>query len=135
MKFENLEELVKYIVTENINIKYSDIKFETDVAEPVKVEESDTVSVTLDCFYESPTIEAKYGDEAILYVESFEAFKNACGTGKITMMGKEIIANLCEMDDQAHVTLPVTLPSGKKDVDFRLQIAKSDDVLVQLTKG
>jgi hypothetical protein len=130
MKFNNLEDLVKYIIHENINLKYFDLDFKVDlnenVAPPATVTES--TSVILEMFSDSPTVDATFGDENILFVESFEALKNACGSGKIRFMGREIISNICEMDDTAHITLPIKIDDKTSRVEFILKTADTSSI-------
>ena len=131
MKFNSLEDLVKYIVQENVNLKYTDIDFKPDLQEVTESEVKPVVesaSIVLEIFSDSPTVNASYGDENVLFVESFEALKNACGSGKIKFMGREIISNICEMDDTAHITLPIRIDDKVSRIEFTLKTSSSSSV-------
>lgn len=138
MKFNNLEELVKYIFTENIDISNVDIDF-VDGRTTSLSEENTSLPVvelqaTIECLSESPLLNINYGDENILYVQSYESLKNSCGAGKITIFDKEIMTNLCEMENEAHVTLPIKVGDIIKNVEFRLSVTKDTIKNIQLAK-
>jgi hypothetical protein len=135
MKFNNLEELLKYVVHENINLKYTDIEFKTDITESTQTKPVDgPIFVSMKMFHDSPILEAKMADENVLYVDSFESLKNLCGAGKISLLGKELTVNLCEMDDEAHVTLPIGFSDeDTRSIEFKLAI-KTGDTVIQLKK-
>jgi hypothetical protein len=136
MKFENLEKLLKYIITENIDLAHSEVEFKSSIVEAIE-DEPVTVStkVTIDCLSESPIINVVYGSDNVLYVDSYESLKNACGSGKISLLGKEIMTNLCEMDNEAHVTLPINFEDGTKNIEFKLAISCNDGEIIQLAKN
>lgn len=137
MKFGNLEQLVKYIVTENVDLENTDVSFQpveiNPHADDVKME---SVDVQVKSLTDVPSVKADIGPENILFVESYEAIKNFCGTGKVSLFGKEIVTNLCEMDDSAHITLSIDFQDKiNYNVDFKLCLLseKADDqALIQL---
>jgi len=134
MKFKSIDDLVRYIVSENINLEYSDVEFKTDLSSPKKEEVKETaVNVKFNGLSDRPSVQADLGEENILYVESYESFKNLCGAGKVTMFGKTILSNVCEMDDEAHITLSVDIQEkANYNVDFKLKLLseKAEDAAV-----
>lgn len=138
MKFNNLEQLVKYIISEGVELDKVDVSFSSvdanvDSTSQPKLE---SVDVNIKSLTDIPTINADIGSENILFVESYEAIKNFCGTGKVSLFGKEIITNLCEMEDSAHITLSIDFQNKTNyNVDFKLRLLseKSEDqALIQL---
>lgn len=72
--------------------------------------------------------------ENILYVNSFESIPNSCGTGKISFMNREFYSNVCEMNDQAHITLSIMETDGSyHNVDFRL--VENADTEIKMVLG
>jgi hypothetical protein len=151
MRFNSLEELVKYVVSEPINLEYTDIVFEnvTD-KEPTRTEifnkelnkrlnkEDDSskeddqsveenLEVKIHSFYDSPRIDGSFNDENILFVEYVEGTRDFCGAGKVNLLGREIMTNLCESDGTAYVKLSIDI-NGKilENVQFKLQAADAD---------
>jgi hypothetical protein len=139
MRFDSLDDLIRYIVTENINLKYSDVEFKTNLnadEKPAEEPKKEAIEVKIGSFYDKPVVEATIGDENILFVESYDALSNACGSGKVTLLGRTITTNLCEMDNVAHITLAIDMPGNVNyNVDFKLMpiSEKADDqAIIQL---
>ena len=129
MKFSSIDELVRYIVAENINLQYSDVEFKTDLSAKEGFDETqkpkehakEAIEVKINSFYDKPVVEATLGDENILFVESYDALSNSCGSGKVTLLGRTITTNLCEMDNVAHITLAIDmLGNVNYNVDFKI---------------
>lgn len=124
MKFNTLDELIRHIVSESIDLSKTEIAFapvsETVVVEPVSVKESFNAKIRT--FFDSPSVTASAGTENILYVESVEGNKDFCGAGRVNVLGREIMTNLCESDGTAYVSLSIDI-DGKllENVSFKLQ--------------
>lgn len=127
MKFGTLDELVRYIISENINLKFSEVEFKTSLIEseviPLVNETKIPPRVKLTSLNNLTEMEAGLGDDNILYVDSYEAVKDYCGTGKINAFGKTLVVNMCEMDNTAHTSLSIDI-DGKSNynVDFKLRL-------------
>ncbi len=109
MKFKTKDELLKFLINEdtNDNLKDIDITFNyiDEVSESLEIPEAPSVppcKAQLSALHESPSVDIHYGDENVLYVDAIQSIKNACGYGKISMMGKDIMLGLCESDGNKH---------------------------------
>lgn len=131
MKFNSLEEMIRYIVTEGVDIKSYNISLDDVVSDNTKEavsEEKEAVNVKINSFFDMPLIEAAIGDDNVLYVDSFEALKDSCGTGKISVLGRDMVTNLCEMDGEAHIMLSVDfLDKTNYNVDFKIKLISEQD--------
>jgi hypothetical protein len=68
-------------------------------------------------------MDASLGDENILYVDSYEAVKDYCGTGKINVFGKTLVVNMCEMDNVAQTKMSIDINGVYSyNVDFKLRL-------------
>jgi len=130
MRFKNIDELVRYIISENINLQYSDIDIKTNIVDEsidldacLKEENvGNHVDVKLTSLMDSPQIRAELSDASVIFVEDFQILKNVCGVGTIKFMGREIMTNVCEHEDTAHIILPIDMQDGKKyNISFKLE--------------
>jgi hypothetical protein len=135
MRFKTLEELVKYIVTEPINLEYTDVQFQPyeemndkpkeTKKEPVK----ENFEAKISSFFDSPIVQATFSDDNILFVESVEGSRDFCGAGKVNLLGREIMTNLCESDGTAYVKLSIDINDKiVENVLFKLQAATSETI-------
>lgn len=128
MKFNNIDELLRYIISENVNLQYTDITFALN--ESIKSEtlpKVENLEIKIISFFDSPSIKGIVENENILYVDMVEGNKNICGSGKVNVLGREIMTNLCESDGTAYVKLSIDI-NGKilENVQFKLQAAGVD---------
>lgn len=141
MKFKNIDELVRYIIDENINLNYTDIEFNTNLNESSITNNisKNIIEIKLFSLSDQPVCEAELGDENILYVESYESLKNICGAGKICMFGKTILSNICEIDDVAHLNMLIDFNKNNNyNIPFKLKLLSEkpeNAKLIQLDKS
>lgn len=125
MYFDNIKQLLEYIENEELDLSQYNIRFIKEDRLPVNTDDVDNpknVSISFMSLSDKPVMEAAIGDENILYVESFESIPNACGVGKIQFMGKTLLTNICEMDGESHITLPIDIDNkGIYNVTFKLK--------------
>jgi hypothetical protein len=131
MVFPSFEDMLRYVLDNKMIIEQYDIDFkkipldqpEIKSTEPMGDTVEENLKVKVLDFSDAPILEASLGDENILYVESYEAMRNLCGSGKITLFGRTIMSNLCEMDNEAHVTLNIDiLEKAAYNVNFVLKL-------------
>lgn len=134
MKFNNLEELVKHVLSEGIDFSNTDISFANQLSEAVVVQDiapptPEKIQVRIKTFFDSPKMNGIFEEENIIFVESVAGNKNICGAGKVNILGREILTNLCESDGTAYVKLSIDL-DGKilENVLFKLQASTPETV-------
>lgn len=129
MKFANLEELLQYIIKNDVNIAETEFPFgdvvETDpeagdptatpdvIAEPpaeVEGEEEDDIEILEGVIhFASGDVQLELDAEGNVIVESFTMAPNSCGTGQVVLAGRTVHLNMCEMDGKTMAYADVTL--------------------------
>lgn len=152
MKFRTTEELLEFMNT--IDLEESTLVFKGEVkvtedgdcgcgghegacaCETVTVEEEATAivvesnQVLVESFSDSPTFKLVEGDENIFFVKDYDAQRDACGTGSVTLNDRIAYMNMCEMNNSATVTLDIVTEGKKrKGVPFRLVKSEEDSYL------
>jgi hypothetical protein len=134
MRFKTLEELVKYIISEPINLEYTNIEFNPyeEISNEIKATKDDvkeSYEAKITSLFDSPSVQVSFADENLLFVESVEGVRGFCGAGKVTLLGREIMTNLCESDGTAYVKLSIDI-NGKivENVSFKLQAATEETI-------
>jgi len=140
MRFESLEELIVYFVKGDKNVQDYDIELTVrpeiapakdsndevepeDGVEPAEELVTESTKVRLTGLNGLSIMEASIGDENILYVDSYEAVKDYCGTGKINVFGKTLVVNMCEMNDVAQTQMSIDINGvSSYNVDFKLRL-------------
>jgi hypothetical protein len=135
MRFKTLEELVKYIISEPINLEYTDVQFQPyeELSDKPKAVEKESVKENFEAkissFFDNPMVQASFSDENILFVESVEGTKDFCGAGRVNLLGREIMTNLCESDGTAYVKLSIDINDKiVENVLFKLQAASPETI-------
>ena len=149
MKFKNTDELLEFM--NSIDLEKSTLVFKNGEAEAtvtegdcgcgghdakscscstVSVEEEvveaavvDAEQILVESFSDSPVFKLVISEtnENVFYVKDYQAIKDACGTGSITLEDRITHMNMCEMDNKAVVTLDVVTEGKKlKGVPFTL---------------
>jgi len=63
---------------------------------------------------EAPKIDCKVIEsESIIYVDLVDVIKGSCGTGRLQLLDREILVNVCESENVVHVNLDLEV-NGKK---------------------
>ena len=124
MRFNSLEDLVRYIVTNNVNVPdvevnvgtvddnspvndvTPDVVAEPETADGAVVEPQGKVVESIKVNLASGKIECELESGALM-VESVAYNKNSCGTGSFVINGITVCANMCEMDGDAVAYLNV----------------------------
>lgn len=126
MKFKNLEDLVRYIVNEPINLEFTDVEFKPNL-EDDKKEIKENFEAKITALFDPPILKGSWGDENILFVESVEGTKNFCGAGKVKIAGREILTQLCEMDGTSYLTLSIDIGDEiVENVKFKLEPSNNE---------
>ena len=92
---------------------------------PKKLQEHVTKITSL---FDAPIIRNEIidSDDNIIFVESVDVIKDACGTGKLEIFGKTVLLNMCEMEDTIHVNLDLAI-DGKdfSKVPFTVKLTET----------
>lgn len=158
MKFETLDELVKYLATNDMEI--SDLEFddtvgmdtdsEMDSIEPVEDEpmdnepmdnepmddESDMVEcVKVLSLASSPIMEhhINNGEHNILYVKSVVVIKESCGAGNIVLNESTLYLNICNENDETTTKMNLEI-DGQRIVGVPLVLKESLEEKISLSK-
>ena len=161
MKFKNTDELLEFM--NSIDLEKSTLVFKEGdgtvavsdgdcgcggsdenscACSTVTVEEEatatvvDSESVLVESFSDSPKFKLVLSEASdnIFYVKDYNAIKDACGTGSITLEDRVTYMNMCEMDNKAVVTLDIVTEGKKlKSVPFTLVKTEGQSFL-QLSK-
>lgn len=123
MRFSSVTDLLEYIYSIDAGtISEYDIRFVKD-SSPIVEEISNTVKIL--SLSDSPEIKTKSDkklDENVLYVDDYTSIPNACSTGKVEFMGREIFTNICEDDSGSVIYLNLSLNEEvHHGVPFRLR--------------
>lgn len=134
MKFNTIEEMITEMqrITEgniadfDIDIRVQKIVNESFGPKPKEVSEKQVQVASLGG---DPTVTVQIDeslDENILFVKSYESIPLSCGTGKISFLGREIFANICEANEGAP-TVNLNIREGDEVVSktFRLKLNES----------
>ncbi len=128
MRFDSLEEFLKYFYENNVSI--ADVEFNITVAasedptitpdvieepieepapedEPQKLEESVVLRLP------SGDVKIPLDAKGQMVVEDFAMTPNACGTGYIVIEGRQLYLDMCEMDGTTAAYLHTT--NGNRD--------------------
>jgi hypothetical protein len=133
MRFDNLEEFLRYYYENKVNIGDVEFTFSTVDAEapaatpdvvaepPVEPEAEEEVEklqemVILDLADGVKHIPLEDGH---LVVESFAITPGVCGTGSINIMGRRLYLNMCEMEGTTFAYLDNT--TGRPSVPVRVK--------------
>lgn len=115
MRFDSLEEFLKYFYANNISIENvefnvsgetgADPEVTPDVIEEPPVEPSPEETQEIEKLEETITLRLASGDVTInidndgyMVVEDFAMTPNACGTGHIVVEGRKLHLDMCEME-------------------------------------
>lgn len=138
MIFKNKSDLVNYITStiledaQNIEIVLPTPKCETcDINSPILFE------ADLSFLSGSPKVKANIIAEEfnIIYVENAEYIEGCCGTGKITVLGRELLMNMCEHDGHLNVNLNIAINEQTYyNVPFNVKLKQNTDVVLSLTE-
>ena len=138
MKFESVESFIHYLYENKLSIAEVDIRLPEGEAPAVLMQDvEESVKVVFPLAIKDIMVEAAYGDENILYVESFEVTPNLCGTGRVRAFGSDMWLNMCEMDGTTKVTLTTIVDGSPSSTEFVLKyISEKDEAapLVQLAR-
>lgn len=138
MIFKNKTALLEYISStiledaENIEVVVSTPK----CCESCKIDSSVLLEANLSFISDSPKIKVKVinEDANIIYVDNAEYIEGCCGTGKITVMGRELLMNMCEHDGHLNVNLNIAINEQTYyNVPFNVKL-KHDDTIMCLTE-
>lgn len=145
MKFNNSDELIQYIKTIGENIVNFDIAFSPIVEDQTPLPEvviPDIISeahVSLLSLSNNPKILSKI-DESIsehtLQVSDYSSVPFSCSTGKVSILDRTILTNICESDDSGPVIYLDISVNGDThhNVPFKLNktVGDSSDYIMQL---
>lgn len=130
MKFKSLDELVRYVISESVDFEKTDITLSIDENETIPVAEVEKIEAPIKenfiakiaSFYDSPSVSATLAEENILFVDKVAGNRDICGSGTVSVLGREIMSNLCESDGTAYVRLSIDI-DGRilENVLFKLQ--------------
>lgn len=123
MRFSSVNELLEYVYAIDAGtISEYDIRFVKD-STPIVEEKSNTIKLL--SLSDEPEMDAKVDlnlDEHVLYVDDYTSIPNACSTGKVEFMGREIYTNICEDDSGSVIYLNLSLNENvHHGVPFRLR--------------
>ena len=93
------------------------------VTEEASVADVEPNQALVESFSDAPSLNliVSETDENIFFVKDFDAMKDACGTGSITLEDRVAYMNMCEMNNSATVTLDIVTEGKKlKGVPFTL---------------
>lgn len=97
----------------------------------------DANQILVESLSDSPSFKLVVEDsnENIFFVKDYEAQRDACGTGSITLENRVSYMNMCEMDNSATVTLDIVTEGKKlKGVPFRL-VKTEGETYLQVSKN
>lgn len=125
MKFSNLEELLQYIIKNEVNVADVDFPFDPEVngaegdptatpdvvAEPPAEDEAedDIEIIEAVVHFASGDVKVQLDSEGYVIVESYAMTPNSCGTGQVTFAGRTVHLNMCEMDGNTVAYADATL--------------------------
>lgn len=103
-------------------------KCKTCKCESTSVSEATGIlSVKLLTLLDSPEIDCKLSEsESVIYVNDLDVIKNSCGTGRLEILGREILINVCESANVVHVNL---------DLEVNNKKLPNTPFIVKLTEG
>lgn len=122
MRFSTVNELLEYVYAIDAgDISEYDIRFLKD-SKPVVEEVSSTIKLLSLSGEPEMNVKADISlDEHVLYVDDYTSVPNACSTGKVEFMGREIFTNICEDDSGSVIYLNISLNENiHHGVPFRL---------------
>lgn len=70
-----------------------------------------------------------------IYVESVDVIKDACGTGRIKLLGRTVLMNVCESNNEVHVNFDIEI-NGKEyaDVPFIVKLTEDNKTYITINK-
>ena len=146
MKFRTTDELLEFMNTIDLEKSTLVFKGEEKVTESdcgcgghegacacdsvtVESENNTTIvesnQVLIESFSDAPVFKLVEGDENIFFVKDYDAQRDACGTGSITLDDRVAYMNMCEMNNSATVTLDI-ITEGKKRKGVPFKLVKSE---------
>ena len=159
MKFKTTEELLEFMNT--IDLDQSTLVFKGEVkvtenedcgcdgsatvcsCETVEIKRESTATLVdsshalVESFSDAPKFKVvvSEADENVFYVKDYEAQRDACGTGSITLEDRITYMNMCEMNDTTTVTLDIVTEGKKlKGMPFKL-IKTEGESYLQVSKN
>jgi hypothetical protein len=146
MNFKSFAELHDYIGRNYSDLSKVDVSFHLAEGcscrscgcddKPLQESSINAISVVkITTLAEAPAIDAELGSENEIYVQSADVIKDACGTGSISVLGRKILMNVCEMDNVIHASLDIEV-NGKEytKVPFVVKLAEGKEY-VRLSKS
>lgn len=140
MRFKSVTDLYDYLIeseSKNGLIDYIDV--DVKHSKPVKecqCEHSDHSVIKIASLFDSPSIEHKESmNEHEIHVNAYDAIKDACGTGKIELLGRTVLLNICESEDSVHVNLDIEVDGhAYNNVPFTVKLTEGTDCYIMLNK-
>lgn len=92
------------------------------------------VSVKLLSLMDAPKIDCTLTEsENVIYVDSLDVIKGFCGTGRIGLLDKEILINVCESDNVVRVNLDLSVNNKKlSNVQFMVKLTENGKAHIEL---
>ncbi len=136
MKFKSVKELLEFVNTAELDITEYEVLLQkkqiTETCEGSCSIQSD-IRVELDFPSGKKEYKALIGEENILFVESYEAIPNFCGSGSFIFDGKKISCNICEYENKTKVSLDLFVNGELKTKEFYLsyiQERKDENLII-----
>ena len=139
MRFSNVTDLYNYLIESESkagSIEYIDVDVK-HIKQPLKeCVNCEPSVVKITSLYDSPVIQHKNSvNENELYVNSYDAIENACGTGRIDLLGRTMLLSICESENKVHVNLDIEVDGkGYSSVPFTVKLTESEDCYIMLNK-
>lgn len=124
MRFSTLDELLEYVKGLDADaISEYDIRFTRNSETIVESNAPLKSTIKIMSLSDGPEVEVSMDAtlvENVLYVDEYNSIPNACSTGKVKFMGREIYTNICEDDSGSVIYLNLSLnENSHHNVPFR----------------
>ena len=131
MIFTNKSELLEYInATLTEDVTNIEIELKLPPAPDMLIE------TALSFLSTAPKVKTKVitTDQNIIYVENAEYIEGCCGTGKLKLLGREVLINMCECEGNLNVNLNIAINETMYyNVPFHVKLKSNDtDILMEL---